>query len=57
MIAWWYDPSNGVATQIGTFPTATPQSFSPPNSGDWVLVLDSPAASFPAPGKSMDLAE
>jgi hypothetical protein len=54
MIAWWYDPSNGVATQIGTFPTSTPQSFSPPNSGDWVLVLDSADAPFPAPGESMD---
>ena len=52
MIAWWYDPSNGVAIQIGTFPTATPQNFSPPEntSGDWVLVVDSSEASFPAPG-------
>jgi hypothetical protein len=50
MIAWWYDPSNGVATQIGTFPTTMPQNFSPPTSGDWVLVVDSSVASFPAPG-------
>jgi hypothetical protein len=50
MIAWWYDPSNGVATQIGTFPTDTPQQFTPPASGDWVLVVDSAGASFPAPG-------
>jgi hypothetical protein len=51
MIAWWYDPSNGVATQIGTFPTTMPQNFSPPTSGDWVLVLDSSIVSFPPPGK------
>jgi hypothetical protein len=50
MIAWWYDPSKGVATQIGTFPTDTPQQFTPPASGDWVLVVDSAGASFPAPG-------
>ena len=50
MIAWWYDPSNGVATRIGTFPTTMPQNFSPPTSGDWVLVVDSSVASFPAPG-------
>lgn len=50
MIAWWYDPSTGVATQIGTFPTNTPQHFTPPASGDWVLVVDSSGASFPVPG-------
>jgi hypothetical protein len=50
MIAWWYDPSKGAATQIGTFPTDTPQHFTPPASGDWVLVVDSAGASFPAPG-------
>jgi hypothetical protein len=50
MIAWWYDPSTGVATQIGTFPTTTPQHFTPPASGDWVLVVDSSVASFSAPG-------
>ena len=50
MIAWWYDPSNGVATQIGTFPTAMPQHFTPPASGDWVLVVDSADVSLPAPG-------
>ena len=31
MIAWWYDPSTGVATQIGTFPTTTPQTFYSPD--------------------------
>ena len=40
MIAWWYDPSTGVATQIGTFPGTTPQQFTPPTTGDWVLVAE-----------------
>ena len=64
MIAWWYDPSTGVATQIGTFPTSMPQNFMPQNfsppkntSGDWVLVVDSSVASFPAPGSTIDRAE
>ncbi len=55
MIAWWYDPSTGVATQIGAFPTTTSQNFSPPSSGDWVLVADSAAASLPPPGNSINL--
>ena len=55
MIAWWYDPSTGVATQIGTFPTDMPQHFTPPATGDWVLVVDSAVAAFPAPGNSTAL--
>jgi|CXWL01.1.fsa_nt_gi hypothetical protein len=52
MTAWWYNPSNGVATQIGTgtYPTTGTQSFTPPSSGDWILVLDSMSYSFPSPG-------
>lgn len=50
MTGWWYDPSTGVATQIGTFPTDQPQHFTPPANGDWVLVLDSSVAFFPPPG-------
>jgi hypothetical protein len=49
MIAWWYDPSTGAATQIGTFPTDTPQHFTPPGGRDWVLVIDSSGASLSAP--------
>jgi hypothetical protein len=50
MTAWWYEPGTGVATQVGTFPSTTPQQFTPPDSGDWVLVVDSAGAAFPAPG-------
>jgi len=49
MVAWWYDPSTGTATQIGTFPTDMPQHFTPPSSDDWVLVIDSSSASLSAP--------
>jgi hypothetical protein len=52
MIAWWYNPSTGVASQIGTYPTTGTQNFPPPSSSDdWVLVLDSTNFSFPPPGQ------
>jgi len=51
MMAWWYNPGNGGASLIGTYPTAGTQDFTPPSSGDWVLVLDSTNFSFPSPGQ------
>jgi hypothetical protein len=52
MTAWWYNPGNGVATLIGTYPTTGTQTFTPPGggSGDWVLVVDSPTFNFSTPG-------
>ncbi len=54
MTAWWYNPRTGVPTRIGgtgaTYPTSSPQSFTPPGGEDWVLVLDSINFSFPPPG-------
>jgi hypothetical protein len=53
--AYWYDPRNGTATVIGTFPKTASRVFTPPSSGrgnDWVLVLDDAARNFPAPGTS-----
>ncbi len=51
--AYWFDPRSGTATRIGTFPGAGTHSFDPPGAegrgNDWVLVLDSGGASFPAP--------
>jgi len=50
MSAWWYDPSSGVSVSAGVaLPTNTPKDFTPPGSGDWVLVVDSDAFGFPAP--------
>ncbi len=50
--AWWYNPGTGVATMIGTYPTTGTQTFTPPSGGDgdWVLVVDSQAFGFAAPG-------
>jgi hypothetical protein len=50
MTAWWYRPGTGAATPIGTYPTTGTQTFTPPGSGDWVLVLDSRRFDFVPPG-------
>lgn len=50
MRAWWYDPATGVATRAGTWATSGARHFTPPGPGDWVLVVDSRAFDFPAPG-------
>ncbi len=51
--AWWYNPRNGQATEIGTFDNRGEREFTPPDAGemtDWVLVLDDAARGYPAPG-------
>lgn len=49
--AWWFRPSNGKATSIGTFDTEGSRTFKTPNSGeDWVLVLDDKSKGFSKPG-------
>jgi hypothetical protein len=51
--AWWYNPRNGQATEIGTFDNQGERDFTPPDPGemaDWVLVLDNAAKNYPAPG-------
>ncbi|HKO47534.1 MAG TPA: DUF4038 domain-containing protein, partial [Polyangiaceae bacterium] len=48
--AWWYNPSNGQSTLIGSFATSGSRGFSPPGNGDWLLVVDDAAHNFPAPG-------
>lgn len=52
--AWWFNPRNGQATLIGTFPKSDTREFSAPEPGenlDWVLVLDDAAKHFAAPGR------
>jgi hypothetical protein len=51
---WWFNPSSGAATLINTFPNSGMRSFTPPDSNDWVLVIDDAGAELPAPG-SVDL--
>jgi hypothetical protein len=48
--AWWYNPSTGQATLIGTYATAGSRVFTPPSAGDWVLVIDNAALNLGPPG-------
>jgi hypothetical protein len=53
VVAWWYNPRNGAATQIGRFPDTGVQSFITPEPGetlDWILVLDDASKKYPVPG-------
>lgn len=47
---WWFNPRDGSSLLIGSFATRGTRNFTPPDSGDWVLVIDSLTASLAAPG-------
>jgi hypothetical protein len=51
--AWWFNPRDGQAHEIGVFPNVGEHLFTPPNPGellDWVLVLDDESQKFSPPG-------
>jgi len=48
--AWWYNPRDGSATNLGIFSTAGSRPFTTPDANDWVLVLDDASKGFDAPG-------
>jgi hypothetical protein len=53
--AWWFNPRDGSAKEIGVFDNKGVREFTPPDPGemiDWVLVLDDDARNFPPPGKT-----
>ena len=56
VVAWWFDPRTGTATQIDEFLSSGARQFDPPGDpqrgNDWVLVLDDKARKFAAPGVS-----
>jgi len=47
---WWYDVSEGVSADAGTYSTAGTRSLAPSSAGDWILVMDDASYSFPLPG-------
>lgn len=49
---WWFNPSSAATTDLGTFANSGTHNFTPPDSNDWVLVLDDNAAGLPAPGSA-----
>ncbi len=52
---WWFNPQTGATMDLGSsFTNTGSMMFTPPDSNDWVLVLDDAFAALPAPG-SKDL--
>jgi hypothetical protein len=49
--AWWYQPSSGVVNDLKVISDSSSQTFIPPSSGDWLLVLDDAAKNLQSPGK------
>jgi len=53
VVAWWFNPRDGRATRIGSFPNTGERTFTPPDPGellDWLLVLDDARNDYAAPG-------
>jgi hypothetical protein len=53
VVAWWFNPRNGEAKEIGRYPNTGTQIFNAPSPGenlDWILVLDDASRRYPAPG-------
>jgi hypothetical protein len=49
-ICWWFNPSSGATSLIGSYANSGTKNFTPPDSNDWVLVIDDANANLPAPG-------
>ena len=47
---WWFNPRIGSHRLIGTLVVNGPHTFKPPDTNDWVLVIDSQDAKLAAPG-------
>jgi hypothetical protein len=46
---WWYNPSNSAVTDVGIFSKVS-RNYNPPNTGDWVMVIDGKDFNFNQPG-------
>ncbi len=46
----WFNVRDGSASLEGTYSNSGTRQFTPPGSGDWVLVIDNDALNLPAPG-------
>jgi hypothetical protein len=45
------NPGTALSTAAGEFPASVARDFTPPDTNDWLLVLDDAALDLPAPGK------
>jgi hypothetical protein len=50
LVAWWFNPRNGLAQTAGNFAEKKRMQFTPPDRNDWVLVIDNAENGFGAPG-------
>jgi hypothetical protein len=53
--AWWFNPRDASAVDLGAMKRNRTLSFTPPSVGgenDWVLVLDDESKKYPTPGVS-----
>jgi Protein of unknown function (DUF4038)/Putative collagen-binding domain of a collagenase len=48
--AWWFNPRDGSAAAAGVFPARGVHFFMPPDTHDWVLVVDNADLALPPPG-------
>ena len=46
----WFNPSTGTVSGIGNLTNYGSHNFTPPDSNDWVLVINSAEAQLRAPG-------
>ncbi len=54
---WWFDVRSGRSIPLGNFKRVESAVFTPRTQGagnDWVLVIDDPAAGYPAPGTPIE---
>ncbi len=51
VIAWWFNPRNGLSHKAGEFSEKREMKFTPPDQKDWVLVLDDAYKEFGSPGE------
>jgi hypothetical protein len=49
---WWFNPRDGSAKLIGTFPNSGSRDFTAPDANDWLLVIDDARAKLPPPGSA-----
>jgi hypothetical protein len=54
LAAWWFNPRNGLAQKAGEYSEKNKTHFTPPDSNDWVLIIDDDAYNFGMPGQMKD---
>jgi len=51
IVVWWFNPRNGLSNRADEFTEKQNVKFIPPDSKDWLLVIDDAAYQFGPPGK------